>query len=120
MPERAADGDDQLADLERIGFADRGGRQVGRIDLDDGQVGQRVDAVDRAREDAPVLELDVELLAALDDVLVGQDPAVAVEDDAGADAGLGDHPEVARVRGPGDGDPDDRRADLGGDGDRGR
>ena len=36
---------------------------------------------------AAVLELDVELLAALDDVVVGQDPAVAVEDDAGADAG---------------------------------
>ena len=88
MPERAADGDHELADLERVGLADRGGRQAGRVDLDDGEVGQRVDAVDRAGQDPAVLELDVELLAALDDVVVGQDPAVAVEDDARADAGL--------------------------------
>ena len=27
--------------------ADRGGRQAGRVDLDDGEVGQGVDAVDR-------------------------------------------------------------------------
>ena len=85
--ERAADGDDELADLERVRVADRGGRQAGGVDLDDGEVGQRVDAVDRAGQDAAVLELDVELLAALDDVVVGEDPAVAVEDDAGADAG---------------------------------
>ena len=85
--QRAADGDDQLADLERVGLADGRRRQAGRVDLDDGQVGQRVDAVDGAGQDPPVLELDVELLAALDDVVVGQDPAVAVEDDARADAG---------------------------------
>ena len=46
--ERAADRDDQLADLERVRVADRGGRQAGRVDLDDREVGQRVDAVDRA------------------------------------------------------------------------
>ena len=120
MPERAADRDDQLADLERVGLADRRRRQAGRVDLDDREVGQGVDAVDRARQDAPVLELDVELLAALDDVVVGQDPAVAVEDDARADAGVGDDAEVAGVGRAGDRDPDDRRADLGGDGDRRR
>ena len=80
--ERAADGDDQLADLERIGLADRRGREAGRVDLDDREVGQRVDAVDRARQHAAVLQLDVELLATLDDVVVGEDPAVRVEDDA--------------------------------------
>ena len=75
------------------------GRSVA-VDLDDGEVGQRVDAVDRAGEDAAVLELDVELVAALDDVVVGEDPAVAVVDDAGADAGLGDDAEVAGVAVP--------------------
>ena len=39
----------------------RGRRQVGPLDLDDGQVGQRVDAVDGAGQDPAVLELDVEL-----------------------------------------------------------
>ena len=77
-----------------------GRRQVGRLDLDDGEVGQGVDAVDGAGQDAAVLELDVELVAALDDVAVGQDPAVAVVDDARADAGLGDDAEVARVGRP--------------------
>ena len=90
------------------------GRSVA-FDLDDREVGQGVDAVDRARQDAAVLELDVELVAALDDVVVGEDPAVAVVDDAGADAGLGDDAQVAGVRAAGDGDPDDGRADLGGD-----
>ena len=84
--ERAADRDDQLADLEGVGLAEGRGRQVRPVDLDDGEVGQGVDAVDGAGEDAAVLELDIELVAALDDVLVGQDPAVAVVDDAGADA----------------------------------
>ena len=46
--QRAADGDDQLADLERIGLADRRGRQARGVDLDDREVGQRVDAVDAA------------------------------------------------------------------------
>ena len=86
----------------------------GRVDLDDREVGQRVDAVDRAGQDPAVLELDVELLAALDDVVVGQDPAVAVEDDPGPDTGRRDDPVVARIGAAGDGDPHDGRADLGG------
>ena len=40
---------DELADLERVGVAERGDRQVGRLDLDDGEVGEGVDAVDRRR-----------------------------------------------------------------------
>ena len=56
--QRAADGDRQLADLERRRVAERRRRQAGRLDLDDGQVGERVDAVDRAVEVASVLELD--------------------------------------------------------------
>ena len=51
-------------------------------------------------ENAAVLELDVELLPALDDVVVGQDPAVAVEDDAGTDAGRRDDPEIAGIELP--------------------
>ena len=59
--QRAADRDDQLADLERVRVAERGGRQVRPLDLDDREVGQGVDPVDRAGEDAAVLELDLEV-----------------------------------------------------------
>ena len=91
------------------------GRPVA-VDLDDGEVGQRVDAVDLAGEDAAVQQLDLHRVAALDDVVVGEDPAVGVVDDAGADAGLGDD-ALVRVDVAGDGDADDGRADLGRDGD---
>ena len=49
--QRAADRDDQLADLERVGLADRGRRQARGVDLDDREVGQGVDAVDGAGQD---------------------------------------------------------------------
>ena len=101
--------------------ADRRRRQAGGLDLDDGQVGEGVDAVDRAVELAPVLQRDRERLAPLDDVLVGDDPAVRVEDDARADARFGDRRtgRWGRPRRP-DRDRHDGRADLrGGARDRG-
>ena len=52
------------------------GRSCG-VDLDDRQVGQRVDAVDRAGQPPPVLELDGDLRRVNDNVAIGQDPAVA-------------------------------------------
>ena len=77
-----------------------GDREVGLVDLDDGEVGQRVDAVDAALELAAVLELDlVSWSRALDDVAVGEDPAVRVVDHAGADAGRGDRRRTGRVAG---------------------
>ena len=90
---------------------------VGRpvcVDLDDGEVGEGVDAVDRGVERAAVLERDRQLRrVALDDVVVGEDQAVRVEDHAAADrralAGL-----AGRGIGGGDalgGDRDDGRAD---------
>ena len=57
-PERRADRDRELADPDVRRLADRRGRQAGDVDLDDREVGQRVDAVDRALELAAVLELD--------------------------------------------------------------
>ena len=107
VAERAADRDRGLADLDGRRVADRGGRQAGRLDLDDRQVGQRVDAVDGCVELAPVVEVDGEARRiALDHVVVGEDEAVRVEDHAGAGSGplgaLGD-------------DRDDRRADGLGD-----
>ena len=59
---------------------------VGRpvcVDLDDREVGEGVDAVDRGVERAAVLERDRQLRrVARDDVVVGEDQAVRVEDDA--------------------------------------
>ncbi len=49
--------------------------------------------------------------------MVGQDPAVAVEDHAGPDTGRWDDPEVAGVVGAGDADLHYRRADRRRDGD---
>ena len=77
--ERAADGDRRAGRPgSRRESPIGGGRQAGRVDLDDGEVGQGVDAVDRRRERAAVLELDRQLLrVAGDDVVVGQDQPLA-------------------------------------------
>ena len=75
-------------------------RQLGRVDLDDGQVGQRVDAVDGARQLAAVVELDRDLGRVGDDVAVGQDPAVRVEDRSRADAGRGQREGIGRLPQP--------------------
>ncbi len=73
----------------RVRVADRGRGQAGRVDLDDREVGQGVDAVDRAGVSRPSLSSTVSESAAGDDVAVREDPAVRVEDHAGADALLG-------------------------------
>ena len=59
--ERAADGDRLLADLDGRRVADRCGRQAAGVDLDDREVGERVDAVDGCVERAAVLEVDGQL-----------------------------------------------------------
>ena len=79
-PQRAPDGDRQLADLELARIPDWCDGQPRRFDLDDGEVGQGVVAVDLARELTAVLEADGQLVAAGDDVAVGKDPALGVVD----------------------------------------
>jgi hypothetical protein len=107
-PERAADRDDELADLRGASESPRraAGRSVAST-LTIARSVQRVDAVDRARVLRAVLELDGELVAAGDDVAVREDPAARVEDDAGAD------PLLVQVVALGIdalvNDPDDRR-----------
>ena len=112
--EGTADRDDELADLEPVRVADRRRRQARRVDLDDGQVGEGVDAVDLRVVLRAVLELDRQVRGARDDMAVRQDPAVRVEDDPRADAVLlllrrRVRVDALRV------DPDDRRAGLGRD-----
>ena len=84
--ERAADGDRELADLERGRIAERRHGQVRyAVDLDDGQVGQSVEAVCGAGQPAIVVEPDRDRLGARDDVSVGENPATRVVDDPGSD-----------------------------------
>ncbi len=90
--EGAADGEHPVADLGAVGVAelDRGQR-LRRVDLDDGDVGLGVDADDVGG--TAVLgvavgiggELDVDLVGLVDDVVVGDDVAARIDDEAGAE-----------------------------------
>src|SRR5690606_35495373 len=83
--ERVPDGEHRLADGEVGGGAERRGREVGgRVDdADDGEVGRLVLADELRGVDPPIGEGDGDLASAVDDVAVGEDVAVGVEDDAG-------------------------------------
>src|SRR5690606_33323208 len=77
---------DVLPDAHRVGVA-QGSRDqvVGRVvEGDDGEVGGDVGADDRRRVEAPVPQRDEDLGAPGDHVVVGDDPALAVDDDTGA------------------------------------
>ena len=85
-PEGAADGDGALPDLERARVADLHGRQVRALDLHDGEVRERVQAMDGALVVLAVGQLDGQRVGVADHMAVGDDPAVRVVDDARADA----------------------------------
>ena len=90
--ERVADGDDELADPDLVGVAERRRHQlVGRdVGPDDGEVVARVRAHDSSARRGAVRQDDVQHVEAVDHVVVREDVAVLVDDDAGADAaGIG-------------------------------
>ena len=109
--ERRPDRDDGLADGERVGLGEGGGLQARRGGhLDDREVGGRRRAHDGGVGDGPVVEGDADLARRAgtgDDVVVGQDVAVGVQHDTGAEAA-----GLSRA----DGDGHHRRVDLGGRG----
>ena len=87
----AADGLDPVADLGGVGVAQFNGRKRrAGVDLDDGKVGGLVDA-DDAGGTAKILsvgiggELDVDFVGFVDDVVVGDDVALGIDDEAGAE-----------------------------------
>ena len=86
--ERVADGDDELPDAQARESPSRAGDEVGRVDAHDREVGVRIVADELCREVAPVGQRDAERVGAVDDVAVGQDEAVAREEEAGARAGV--------------------------------
>src|SRR3954453_3228246 len=79
--ERAADRDGAVADLDavRVGERQRVKLGLGRVDLDDGDVGRRVGADDLRARGLAVGEGDGDRGRAVDDVLVGGDLAARVD-----------------------------------------
>src|SRR5580698_1213724 len=89
--EGAADGFDPVADFGGVGVAELNGRQgCAGVDFDDREVGGLVDADDmRGTAFVTVVwvggELDEYLVGLLDDVVVGDDVALGIDDEAGAE-----------------------------------
>jgi hypothetical protein len=89
VAERVADRADPLAHPQRGRIAQRRHRQAGlAVDLDQRDVGVGIGADGAGAKRPPVRELDDDALGAVDDVVVGEDAAVGVDDEAAAGAGL--------------------------------
>jgi len=80
--ERAAQRQDQMAHLDFVGISEFRNRQVLGVDLEDGDIRIRIRADHLGVELAFVAQLDLQLLGALDHVIVGQDVAVVAHDHA--------------------------------------
>jgi hypothetical protein len=109
--ERVADGQNLLPDDEPIGIAERHDRQflARRVDLYDGEVRIRIAPDDARRVALLAAEIDAQRIRPFDDVIVGQDVALLVNDRAGA----GTLPALAEVaaRARHRSDKDDARRD---------
>ena len=81
--EGRADGEYPVADLYLVGIADFGDREVVALDFDEGDVGAFIEADDVGVVFLVVVELDAHFFRAFNDVGVGEDIAVAVDDEAG-------------------------------------
>ena len=86
--QRGTDGEDPLTEAELVAVAERDGRQVLRVNLDDGDVRSRVGAHDGGLILGIVVQGDVDRGSAGDDVVVRDDVAVRADDHAGAAAFL--------------------------------
>ena len=84
--QRGADGEDPFAQAELVAVAHREGREILRIDLDDGDVRGRVGADDGGVEFLVVVRGHRDLGGAGNDVVVRDDVAVRTDDDARAAA----------------------------------
>ena len=81
--ERVADGDDEVADLEAVGIAQRHRGQIDGRDLQHGNVGIGVGADQLRRQTPVVFGDDLDAGRVFDDMAVGQDIALRrVDDDA--------------------------------------
>src|SRR5262249_39668744 len=83
--ERIADGDDVVTHLRLVRVAERNRLQSGGIDLEHREIGRRV-APEYVRVEHPAAdgEGDLDVLGPGDDMVVGDDDAVRVDDETGA------------------------------------
>ncbi len=83
-PGRAADGKHHVADPQPVRPADRRNGQVLEVDVQDREVRIRIAPHDGGIRDALVGELHPDGVGVRDDVMVGHDVPVVVDDDPGA------------------------------------
>ena len=115
--EGIADGVDLLTDLEIARAGEDGGDEVRRVDLEKGEVVQAIFADDLSLVAMLVVGLDLDVSRVGDDVVVGEDVALLIENEAGALVLLG-YEAHEEVEGDGaGGDVDDGGDDALVDGD---
>ena len=115
--EGIAHGEHHLSHAHGVAVAERERHDVGRGDLQDGDVGHFVRADELRRQEAAVGQLHLDFFHADDDVMIGQDVAFLGNDDPGTHGLLRARREVAekklerilRLRGARAGDADDGR-----------
>jgi hypothetical protein len=87
--ERIADRHHRLTDLKRRRIAERNHWQPGGVDLQEGEICLGVAPHHLGGEFPPVVELHLDIGGVLDDVIVGDDVAVRVQDEARSAARTG-------------------------------
>ena len=86
--EGVADGQHDIAHLDFLRSPEGNGGKIGKVDLDHGQIGFRIGADDLGRGGAAIGKGDFDLVRRFHDVMIGQDIALAADDDPRAQTGL--------------------------------
>jgi hypothetical protein len=86
--ERIADGEHDVADPHPVRVTERERRQPRAVDAQHREVARRIRPDDPRAEGAPVDELDLDLLGAVDDVMVREHVAVGAHEHAAAEPAL--------------------------------
>ncbi len=85
---RITDGEHDIAHSQRIGAAHRHDRQIADRQIEDGDVGVRILADDGRLGDAAIGQLHPDGIRARNHMLIGDDGALRIHDDAGPQAAL--------------------------------
>ena len=78
--QRVADGQHPIADLQPVGVGQLHSRQVLRLNLEQGDIDQRIKADDLGPISAAIREGDLDGVGIGDDVVIAQDVAVGTDD----------------------------------------
>jgi hypothetical protein len=85
IPERQ----DHVADLDRVGVAERQRREILGVNLQQRQIARLIRSDQLGNLAAPVGQVDMNLIGAVDDMMVGQHVAVSGDDHAGSEPAAG-------------------------------